>query len=286
MNCVKLNWFKHYVNYCGKWKNMFNYWIGRASGQDKLGWYILNRNSHSYLHTTPFYRDLINIFKMAEGKIDSIFSSVLETGNLPLWNNNTITQDNNTINSPVLKSNGIILLKQIVNNYALVSYINIARRCKILKINAGRIMYRIRNCININLVKENRIGPPDHPSNKVTLWNNNEDSSEAISHTTVKSNYRNFIIKRAAIPIAQEKWENVLNRNNLNWNQIWKNTYCNDLIDPEEKHLLYNIKHRIIPTKHLLLKMRITSDEICPLCQTESESVEHLFSYCIKSQEA
>ena len=36
--CLKCNRPANYTSKEGKWKNLFNYWICKASGDDNLGW--------------------------------------------------------------------------------------------------------------------------------------------------------------------------------------------------------------------------------------------------------
>ena len=58
------------------------------------------------------------------------------------------------------------------------------------------------------------------------------------------------------------------------------------LLDHSDRDLWYKLKHRILPTKDKLFKMNIVTDDKCPLCNTETENLEHIFIYCQKHLEA
>ena len=97
-----------------------------------------------------------------------------------------------------------------------------------------------------------------------------------------KTIYQNLCNIKCVKPIAEIKWEKFFNLNiNFRWSNIWKNGGCK-LLDFEDRDIWFKLKHRILPTKDKLLKMKITTDNICPLCSNETETIEHLFIYCQK----
>ena len=88
INCklmsLKLQWLSHYSRESGKWKNLFDYWISKASGANHSEWYIF-ANVKKPLKTKIFYTDVISAFQKAGGKFECNCSSLLECGEVPLW---------------------------------------------------------------------------------------------------------------------------------------------------------------------------------------------------------
>jgi hypothetical protein len=59
------------------------------------------------------------------------------------------------------------------------------------------------------------------------------------------------------------------------WKWIWK---LNTL--PRIMFFIWQLCHEKLPTKTLLSQRRIITDDLCPLCQSSSESCLHLFRDC------
>ena len=279
LKSIKLCWLSKYISSEGKWKYFFNYWINKASGNSKLGWYIF-ANKCKPVNTAPFYQDLITAFR-TEGKIDCSFSSILETQEIPLWHNICVTDDNTELNSPLLSLNNYNSVKDITNNSRLISFRIIARKCNVSNIIAGRIMAQIDNHINFRLIEEKRIGPANHLCNRLVIY----DSE--IYNTNTKTIYRNSIMSRFIIPKVQTQWQEILNlRPYLDWSSIWKTNLKNTIMDPEDKDFWYKLKHRCLPTMDFVFKIGKTNTNMCPLCKVEPETHEHLFIYCIRTLDA
>ena len=66
----------------------------------------------------------------------------------------------------------------------------------------------------------------------------------------------------------------------IEWPIIWEKGFTNKLLDSNDKIFCYKLKHRVLPTRDVLLKMQKVPDPLCPLCRTENESHQHLFIYC------
>ena len=96
-----------------------------------------------------------------------------------------------------------------------------------------------------------------------------------------------MILARFVVPKVQIKWQEILNYHiDVDWTCIWKNGSNNFIMDPEDKDFWYRLKHRCLPTKDFLFKIGKTKDNICPLCNVEPESHEHLFIYCVNTLNA
>ena len=67
-------------------------------------------------------------------------------------------------------------------------------------------------------------------------------------------------------------------------NDKWKklnSQIFKDIKDVKLQWLQYRIIHRILGTNLLLFKMKIQNNDKCTFCNTESETIEHLFYDCI-----
>ena len=264
---IKVQWFFNYIKSCGKWKRFFDYWLGKVD--NKLGWYVLS-NSRNPVNTTTFYQDLIRAFKAVNGKINCSFSVCSETREVPLWNNVCVTDDDTELNSPLLASYNFHKVNDLVVNDHLIPFRVVAKKCNVPNIIAGRLVGRIDNHINHKLIEEKRIGPPNHVSNWLVLFNRQSDEYANVSNTNAKINYQNLILARFVVPKVQIKWQEILNYHiDVDWTCIWKNGSNN-----------------FIPTKDFLSKIGKTKDNICPLCNVKTESHEHLFIYCVSTLNA
>ena len=284
LKSLKIKWLKRYNTETGKWKQYFDYWLNRASNYE-LGWYTLEKSKGNN-QTTTFYREIIKAFKCMEGRINICVTSMLEAHAIPLWNNNMITGNKHKkLNSNVLKANGFYQLGQILSDGQNDK--NIAEQCNLRVSNAGKIIARLKKNINPSLLKENREGPPVHVSKVLEIKDYQRDNDFVpISKLTTKQLYQNLVAKTFVEPTAEKRWECLFNRvTKFDWELIWKKGY-NKLIDQTDRDLWFRLKHRILPTKDKLYKMKITVDNKCLLCNEEIETIEHLFLYCEKHLEA
>ena len=90
----------------------------------------------------------------------------------------------------------------------------------------------------------------------------------------------NILNKSTIIPTAQTKYSNL---GYMLSAQEWRNVYkipfqC--LKDPTLLWFQYRILHRIITTNTFLYKIKYIESNICDLCNSEPETLEHLFFDC------
>ena len=83
----------------------------------------------------------------------------------------------------------------------------------------------------------------------------------------------------------KNKWSDDLNENitNQEWNLIFRRCFKT----VSDNHLIwfqYRIIHRILGTRKLLYQMNIVPNPLCSICQTEPESLCHLFLQCPSTQ--
>ena len=65
----------------------------------------------------------------------------------------------------------------------------------------------------------------------------------------------------------------------------WKKLICNNGASKRSLFILWLTILGRLPIKQRLLKWSMIADDVCPLCKTSSEDIEHLFFQCPVSQE-
>ena len=79
----------------------------------------------------------------------------------------------------------------------------------------------------------------------------------------------------------QTKWHNELNLNldYTSWQYIFKLCFKTSG-DAYHRWFQYRILHRILANQHLLNKMGMSNSSTCLSCQSDTESLSHLFYFC------
>ena len=283
LNAFLLKWLQKYAKaHHGKWKFILEFWILKANDNQNLSWFVFNNPNLSGSKLPSFYRDLIQAFKMADGIMKPNVTCINEALEMPLWNNTIITNTDNKLDSKILKPCGMLILKHVVKNGKFMTTQELAAKCNIKAINAGKIMSSLKKHVSGNLLSENREGPASHVSSMLHL-NLDDQECVSISDITVKQTYQSMIRKRFIPPAAEKVLPVKLNicPNTVDWGEIWKKAN-NKNIDHEDKDLWFRLRHRIVPTNNILRKMnKIRPHENqCGICKQEEETIEHLFIYC------
>ena len=286
LKSLKLSWLSRYAHSNGIWKTFFDYWINKASGEAHCGWYIFSDKCKLQLKcTTPFYIETIRAFHEAGGQLISNLSCLLETEKVPLWDNVIVTKNVNTmpINSTLLKTLGILHIRDITKDCKLMNFKDFATKCNIKNDVAGKMVTRFAKNVKHSLVREKRSGPPNHMVNWLVIQND-ENSCLNVTKTKAKTIYVNLITKKFEVPRVQTEWQTIFNlRCSINWARIWKRDIRNSLLDPQDKDFMYKVRHRILATKDFLLKIGKVNDSVCVLCESEVETHEHLFIHCVRT---
>jgi ribonuclease HI len=131
---------------------------------------------------------------------------------------------------------------------------------------------------NTHLISQNFI--PIEADNILKLPLTNTSDEDLIcwqgtkdGHYTVRSGY-NAQMDWETITSAQAQPSNLLQGAHI-WNKLWKIE-----APPKQLHLLWRILHNAIPTKTNLLNRGIMCDSMCPMCNKEPETTNHIFQQC------
>ena len=79
-----------------------------------------------------------------------------------------------------------------------------------------------------------------------------------------------------------EKWEKE-SLIDISWENIFIKPF-KTTNDPKLRWLQYRLLHRILPVNTYFIKMKIVDCNLCTFCNTEPESIAHLFWECKESQ--
>ena len=85
--------------------------------------------------------------------------------------------------------------------------------------------------------------------------------------------------QQSDISKAEEKWSTEFNKQDINWEKVYKNIYS-ATIDNELRNFQYKYINRIIPTNESLFKYKLKKSNLCDFCNMYIETTRHLFWEC------
>ena len=80
-----------------------------------------------------------------------------------------------------------------------------------------------------------------------------------------------------SVPAAVTKWNNIFN--NLDWNKIFQCIYITTG-DVQLRWFQFRLLHRLLPTERYLYLRKLAQDPICNFCDSEEQTICHLFFDC------
>lgn len=104
----------------------------------------------------------------------------------------------------------------------------------------------------------------------IELGGNNKDTwywrFEKMGHYSVKSAY---------IRLQENKGDHSTVDNSGFWRKLWQLK-----LPSKVKNFLWRVVSRLLPTKDLLRVRNVDTNVVCPICQVENESIEHILVNC------
>ena len=276
MTALKSTWIRRLFTTNAKWKLLFE--ITTKLSVQKLvicGDYFIKIQFKKL--NNSFWKDVLYSWWLIQQK--QIPGSINELIRTNIWHNNKITVDHKPIFYEHYIKNGVIFIQDLIdeqgqfltlemfrNKYNLCShFLEYASLVKAVK----KYIYDTLSITNIqNVIITNPIFPF-----KLQLF--------LITTKGCKEMY-NILNKSTIIPTAQTKYSNL---GYMLSAQEWRNVYkipfqC--LKDPTLLWFQYRILHRIITTNTFLYKIKYIESNICDLCHSQPETLEHLFFDCPK----
>jgi exonuclease III len=193
-----------------------------------------------------------------------------------LWGNELIRDNDDVLYLPSLAKNGIQYLRDLVNpkSRGWIAMQDVARITSMRHIDAQRLFVRIKNAIPAVWFKL-----PKARGNIDMLQPTLVFMSEHIKYNMASRDwYRILMQSRRQTPIVVRHWNN-LGCTPKNWKNAWKAIHL-PCLPGNARDLAWRLFHRRLWVGHLTYMCKISSTDRCLLCNTEEETIDHLFTQC------
>ena len=195
--------------------------------------------------------------------------------NQPLWRNPNVKVGGGSIFYKTYIGKNIVFFSDLLGkDKQFLKYEEISNN---IGINTNFIQYNgLIHAINIyknnlNLKsQENNITRPIQPT-CIKVLNRDEKGCQTV--------YR-ILIENKNVPTAQGKWEREEQiPENFQWNKVYTTLHTLTK-DTHLKWFQYRLQNRILATNTYLTKIGIKNSESCSFCNTQRETLKHLFYEC------
>ena len=261
---MKLSWLRRLMN-TSKWKENTLNMYPLLSNLDEFGSEYANVLMQRL--NNPFWKDVLRHYK----KLCQICTS---------QSCDEFLCENIHYNANILRDKNVVYVKEWCN--AGIIYVKhlIKEDGTYLSYNEFKIIYPMLQRTNflmfegiVNAVKRFQkrlnIVLTDHVKNlENKTWWCIRKGNKSIQKVLLQSD---------TTPTAMIKWNLLFD--NLEWEEIFKScaTFTKDV---QLKWFQTRILHRIIPTENYLYKCKLVDSPLCTFCNTETQTIEHLFWRC------
>ena len=277
---LKLEWIKRIINQNAKnpspWCDLLIADTGKLDNITNLGpdWcnVLIQRTQN------PFWSQIFKYWKDFANKQSPLNN--LDIIQAPLWYNSQISKD--TLYLTTWRNKGIIMIGDIVHQDGNVLTIQELKDKYSLAINEFDY-YRVRALVKafIKKFKEGSYFAMSRPCllTHIRVLFQSDKSSRKFYAQQIESTYKDT-------PLSSSLWNRNLDRNlsKQEWDMVYKACF-NVVSDNSVKWFQYRILNNILGTNDQLLKMKLSTNNICRLCNNQIETVQHLMSECSKSGE-
>ena len=265
---LKLTWLRRFLSSESKWKNLIINLHPAISGFSKYGSYYSLKLAQEI--TNPFWSNIFNYYYELDKKI--VITSLEEIYETSFLFNKRILIGNQVISNKELRSKNICLIKELMNEKDFLSHQEF-----ILKnnIQIDYLTYHsILRSVNIFI---NKIEPEDtgqkiknQPTIEVIMKNKKGASAIYQAFLENKANYTGI-----------ERWKKILNIEDDQWLGYFSFLKFTTR-DTKLRWFQFRILHYILTTNRSVSKYIVNQNHLCTFCNTESETIQHLFWGCEK----
>ena len=272
---LKATWMRRLVkSESAPWVTLFESQICKIGTMVTFGnlWFshLINKTSNQ------FWKDILTIWQEIGYK--QKFTSNYDVLNSPIWYNHKIV-DTYSFYLAKWHKCGIKFINDLIDETGKVLTYEAIKE----KFNNNSLKlfeyYQLRGLVSKFLLK-NKLDEVFCPNNPFIPF------YYKILYKTPKGShdFYNILSGKIHVPEIIEKWNNLLNLSYTldKWHIIFKTCYT--IHDNRIVWFQYRILHRILGTRNLLHKLKITDNSNCRLCNQASETILHLFVECPKSQ--
>jgi hypothetical protein len=198
-----------------------------------------------------------------------------------LWGNSNICYNNAVLYLPSFAKYGIQHLSDMIHPQTRrwISMQEVARKTHMRHIDVQRLLNKIKHAVPIEWFRL-----PNVNNNSLTPQPALVLDDEMLKYK-MRSKEWYHIMRRKQVtpPIAIRRWDDSSYKPS-SWKNVWKILHS-PYIPNMARDLLWRLLHRRLWVGHLTYKCNITTSDRCYLCQTDEETIEHLFAECpISSQ--
>ncbi len=272
---LKLSWIKRYLNRDDTciWYSLLNNKLG------KLGEHFWECNTHKkdvkqLVNLNNFWMSTIQAWHEIhynENKHDNSVNGIL---NECIWYNNAIKSNNKLLYNDDWVTCGIIKINDIYKEGNIMSNLEL------------QDIYGVKN----NFIEYNRIIKSIPKIWKAKLRNNPDYEYEYITDSVInkiksaekvsKEFYPIFVLQCHVSPVkSQQKWDERVDHKIEDWESIYM-IPRNCTNDTKLINFQYKLYLNAVTTNILLLKLGIKCSSLCSFCQSDIESITHIFWFC------
>lgn len=192
-----------------------------------------------------------------------------------LWNNNSIKVGNSMVYYKMSTKRGIWMVNDLIDNQGnIMSFQDFQQTYNLRPIflQFYGIPHSVKKWLHSTGVNVHEKNPwPLIPFNIGIFLKPRKGSKDMY----------NFLNRKTVQISAEQKWENILNKYDIEW----KNIHFHCTKHTKNTKLCwfqYRIIHRILGTNTFLYKIKVKDCNLCTFCKEERETIEHLLWECHK----
>ena len=265
---------RYFEEYCSPWKNILNIFLGEVGGKFILYCNFDTRKLPIYL--PDFYKECLDAWsELNQIKVVSYEDVV----NQIIWNNKYILSGSKSSFIRYLVDQGIAKIGDLISDTGRFLESEKLLRAKLSPINYFNLM-GIVNAIPKEwrlIIRHNQqhTHPPLNHVIKIKI----DGAFVDLLKISSKMVYNEFKRMKQTVPSAQAKTNSRYPEFSLEWKKIYSLSFSVTL-DTKVREFQYKILNNIIFTNEKLFRFKMINSPLCVFCQTEVESMEHLFFYC------
>ena len=265
---LKSTWIRKILNSEGIWQNLLFQNVNKAfllqCGEKYLDEYI-NKNKNA------FWTDVFKAWKELRNKESK--ENIQNLANKPIWMNNDIKIGGNCVFYKHWYRNGIVFINDLlkIDN----TFYNFDEILNILGLRINFLEYegilsavrKLKTSFTGSYVE--KINGPFQPSSIVTVLKSKKGAQDM---------YKVLCKKKLNIN-SQRKWqEKIADIDAVDWKNIYKSIGL--ITSTKLRWFQYRINHNILTTNKTAFKMKILHDPMCTFCDSDEETICHLFWEC------
>lgn len=267
---LKCTWIRRLITSETKYKSIFEIYYTNVDNLITRGIEFVRKLKTN--KPNKFWNEVLDSWVKVNNLIcPTTFEDILSVN---IWDNKDIKIANKTIFYKRWYDKHICFIKDLINDDGTL--MDAQTFCDRYEIRVNFLEYLgVRMAID-NYIRTKRINV--EPCTTINIYLPFNIKLLLKSKKGCKDMYGVFNTKKI-ISKSQQKWNNIFENVNLNWNIIYKlpAKSCNNT---KLHWFQYRILHRIIATNDLLFKLNIKQDDLCSFCGLLPEKIEHLFWHC------